>query len=222
MPTAITPDGVLDEVRGKGILAIRRILFDLSRHLSPEQSLSLAQVLYQNPDVHGPMAAALLAGHVSYILPEAMRFLKDTVALHPQLKVQDCLSKAFDHYCLNLGFERAMPEMRLWAQDPKEFVRRAVIEAPRPWTKKDYFKARPQEAVSFIAALKGDPSPYVRFSAGVALSEISQEFPDQVIKELETWDRKDPYISNTYSFAARHVHTQMGKVFLSKPGTATA
>jgi 3-methyladenine DNA glycosylase AlkC len=212
-PGNITPDAILDEIRGKGILSIRRIVFDIGRQLSPEQSLTLARVLLQYEDVHGPMAAALLAGHISYVIPDAMVFLRETVSLHPHLKVQDCLAKAMDHYCLNLGYEKALPVMQEWAKDAREFVRRAAVEAPRPWTKKEYWKAKPEEALAFVSALKNDPSPYVRFSVGVAVAEISQDFPDMVKAELEKWNTKDAYTGNTYVFASRQLHSHMGKVF---------
>jgi len=216
----VTPDGVLAEIQGKGIHSIRHIIFDLSRQLAPEQALALARVLYQKPDVHGAMAAALLAGHVSYVLPEALRFLRETVALHPHLKVQDCLAKGLDHWLLNVGFERGMKELKEWGRDPHEFARRAAVEAPRPWTRRDYFKTRPKEAIAFVAGFKADPSPYVRFSVGAAIGEMSKDQPELVRAELESWNTKDPIIGNTYVFAARHLHSKMGGVFTAPAAPA--
>jgi 3-methyladenine DNA glycosylase AlkC len=217
----VTPDGVLAEIQGKGLHSIRHIIFELSRQVAPEQALALARVLYLKPDVHGAMAAALLAGHVSYVVPEALRFLRETVTLHPHLKVQDCLARGLDHWLLNVGFERGMVELKDWGRDPREFARRAAVEAPRPWTRRDYFKARPQEAIRFVAGFKADPSPYVRFSVGSAFGEMGKDHPDLVRAELEGWNTKDPIISNTYTFAARHLHSKMGRVFTA-PATPTA
>jgi len=209
----ITPASVLADIKGKGLHGMRRVVFDLSRQIVPEQGLALARVLFSNPDVHGAMAAALMAGQISFVLPEALRFMRETVTTHPHLKVQDCLAKAMDHYCLNVGYERALPVMQEWAKDPREFVRRAVVEAPRPWTRKEYWKARPEEALAFVAALKNDASPYVRFSVGVAVAEISQDFPDLVKAELEKWNTKDAFTGNTYVFASRQLHSHMGRVY---------
>lgn len=209
-PSKLTPESVMEALRGKGLLSMRQICFEISRDLAPEQTFSLARILFQYPDVYGAMAATLMAGHVSYIIPEALEFLRTEVPTHSNIRVQDCLAKALDHFCLNRGFERAMPVLEAWSQDFQEFVRRAAIEAPRPWTRKDYFKSRPQEAISFVSSLKGDPSHYVRFSVGHALSEMSTDFPELVAKELETWNTYYTPVRNTYLFASRHLHHAAG------------
>jgi 3-methyladenine DNA glycosylase AlkC len=209
-PAKLTPESVMQALRGKGLLSMRQICFDISRDLSPEQTFSLARILFHYPDVYGAMAATLMAGHVSFIIPEALEFLRTEVPTHTNIRVQDCLAKALDHFCLNRGFERAMPVLEAWSRDFQEFVRRAAIEAPRPWTRKEYFKARPEMAISFISTLSGDPSHYVRFSVGHALSEISKDFPELVAKELESWNTFYTPVRNTYLFASRHLKNETG------------
>jgi 3-methyladenine DNA glycosylase AlkC len=210
---AITIDSVLEAVRGKSIRSMRSICFETSRTLLPAQAFELATRLFPHPDVHGAMAAALLAGHVSYLIPEALEFLRHTVAKHPDVRVQDCLARGFDHYCLNKGYERALVTMEDWAQDSNENVRRAVVEAPRPWTQKEYFKANPKIAIAFVASMKADPSGTVRFSVGRALSEMGVDFPDLLMAELKTWNLHHPPVKHTYMFASKHLHTDMGTVF---------
>lgn len=192
---------------------MRSICFETSRTLIPTQSFELATRLFPNPDVHGAMAAALLAGHVSYLVPEALDFLRNTVAKHPDVRVQDCLARAFDHYCLNRGYERALVTMEDWAKDPNENVRRAVVEAPRPWTKKEYFNANPKVALVFVASMKSDASGTVRFSVGRALSEMGEDFPDLLMAELKTWNLHHPPVKHTYMFASKNLHNDMGTVF---------
>ena len=211
---AITIDSVLEAVRGKSIRSMRSICFETSRTLPPAQAFELALRLYPNPDVHGAMAATLLAGHVSYLIPDALSFLRNTVAKHADVRVQDCLARAFDHYCLNRGFERALVTMEEWAQDPNENVRRACVEAPRPWTKKEYFQANPKVALAFVASMKADASGTVRFSVGRALSEMGEDFPDLLKAELKTWNLHHPPVKHTYMFASKNLHTDMGSVFL--------
>ncbi len=218
----ISPESLLESVKGKSILAMRNRIFEISRDLSPEQTFNLSQVLYQYPDLHGAMIGTLLAGHVSYLVPEAMAFLRETVSTHENLHVQDCLAKALDHYCLNQGFDRALPVLEAWSRDPRPFARRASAEAPRPWARKEYFKNRPETAIHFLSALKGDESHYVRFSVGHALAEISRDFPDLVSKELQRWNTALAPVKSTYVFASHNLHTTMGKVFSVKGGHEAA
>jgi 3-methyladenine DNA glycosylase AlkC len=210
---AITIESVLEAVRGKSIRTMRSICFETSRTLMPAQSFELAQRLFPNPDVHGAMAATLLAGHVSYLLPDALNFLRNTVSKHNDVRVQDCLARAFDHFCLNRGYERALVTMEDWAKDPNENVRRAVVEAPRPWTGKDYFKANPKVALAFVASMKADASGTVRFSVGRALAEMGADFPDLLMAELKTWNLHHPPVKHTYMFASKNLHTDMGSIF---------
>src|SRR5260221_11460941 len=105
----ITPDQLIEQVRGKSLRSMRHICFECSRDLKPEDAFKLAKQVHGNPDIHGAMAGTLLAGHVSYILPEALAFIRDVCSQNADVRVQDCLARAFVHYCLNRIYERAMP-----------------------------------------------------------------------------------------------------------------
>lgn len=192
---------------------MRAICFETSRTLVPAQAYELATRLFPNPDVHGAMAATLLAGHVSYLIPDALAFLRNVASKHTDVRVQDCLARGFDHYCLNRGYERALVTMEDWAKDANENVRRAVVEAPRVWTKKDYFAANPKVAFAFVASMKADASGTVRFSVGRALSEMGEDFPDLLTAELKTWNLHHPPVKHTYMFASKNIHTDMGSIF---------
>jgi len=192
---------------------MRSICFETSRSLAPDQAFELAKRLYANADVHGAMASALISGHVSYLLPQALDFLRQEVARHQDVRVQDCLARGFDHYCLNRGYERALVTMEDWAKDSNDSVRRAVIEAPRVWTQKDYFKANAKVAFAFVASMKADASGTVRFSVGRALSEMGEDFPELLMAELKTWNLHYPPVKHTYMFASKNLHTEMGGVF---------
>jgi hypothetical protein len=210
---AITPDQLIEQVRGKTLKSMRHICFETSRDLKPEDAYLLAQELFPHEDIHGLMAATLIMGHISYILPQALAFLREKCAANNDLRVQEALARAFDHYCLNRNYERAMPVMEDWGRDANPNVRRAAIEAPRPWSRKDYYSTRIQVAIDFISKFKNDSSNNVRFSAGRALAEVSEDFPDQVVKELRTWNLNQPPVKNTYQFAAKHLHGKMGMLY---------
>jgi hypothetical protein len=209
----IQPETILEQVRGKTLKSMKHICFEASRSLTPEDAFKLAEALLPNPDVHGHMAATLIAGHISYLYPPALAFLRGKSAANDDSRVQDALARALDHYCLNKGYEEAMATLADWGKDPNPNVRRAAIEAPRYWTKKDYFIAHPEAAIEFVAGFKNDANNNVRFSAGRVLAEISEDFPDLVLKELRSWNLHHPPIKNTYQFAAKHLHAKMGMLF---------
>jgi len=202
---AINVDSLLQAIHGKSIHSMRAICFETSRTLDPDQAFGLAKELLPNPDVHGAMAAALLAGHVSYLRAEALEFLRRDVAKTTDVRVQDCLARGFDHFCLNRGYELALVTMEEWAKDPNDVVRRAVVEAPRVWTKKDYFKLHPKVAVAFVSSMKADSSGSVRFSVGRALAEMGEDFPDLLMAELKTWNLHFTPVKHTYMFASKNL-----------------
>lgn len=192
---------------------MRAVCYETSRSLAPDQALELARRLFPNPDLHGAMAGALLAGHVSYLVPAALEFLRLDVAKHTDVRVQDCLARGLDHFCLNRGYEQALVTLEEWARDPNDSVRRAVVEAPRVWTRRDYFKTRPKTAVAFVSSMKADNSGTVRFSVGRALAEMGEDFPDILLAELKTWNLHFQPVKHTYTFASKNLHTDMGPVF---------
>ena len=210
---AIIPDQLIEQLRGKSLRSMRHICFEASRALIPQDALKLATQLLPHPDIHGALAATLIAGHISYVLPAALAFLRERCAKNDDVRVHDCVAKAFDHYCLNLGYERALPTMKDWAKDPNEIVRRATIEAPRPWARKEYFSTRPELAIEFLAKFNNDASSNVRLSAGRALSEVAEDFPDLVMKELKRWNLHHPPVKHMYMFAAKNLHAKMGVLY---------
>src|SRR5438046_3338568 len=115
---SVTPESLLHSAVGKGLFGMRHLAFEASRELTPEQSLQLAQALFSSEDPHGAVLGTLLAGHVSYLLPKALAFLKQVPPAHPNMIVQDALAKSLDHYCLNRGYERGLTTLMEWGKDP--------------------------------------------------------------------------------------------------------
>ena len=54
-----------------------------------------------------------------------------------------------------------------------------------------------------IAALKEDPSEYVRKSVGNSLRDISKKFPELIKEELDSWDVKSKEIQQVYKLASK-------------------
>jgi 3-methyladenine DNA glycosylase AlkC len=114
--------------------------------------------------------------------------------------VQEALAQAFDIWCAAVSYAVALPTIDAWLSDPHPNIRRAVSEGLRPWTSKarGYFARQPAEAIRRLAALRSDPSEYVRHSAGNALRDIRRSFPELVDAETATWDLADSRESFTY------------------------
>ena len=62
-----------------------------------------------------------------------------------------------------------------------------------------------EEAIQRLAALKEDPSEYVRKSVGNALRDISKKFPDFICKELESWSLDSKEIKQVYHLASKFI-----------------
>lgn len=71
----------------------------------------------------------------------------------------------------------------------------------RIWTGRPYFKANPNEAIRRLAALRDDPSEYVRKSVGNALRDISKKYPELIRVELSTWSLETKGIKQVYQLA---------------------
>ena len=129
--------------------------------------------------------------------------MKEEVTKDENWRVQEILAKSFDIYCKKIGMEKALPTITEWLQSPEPNARRAVTEGLRIWTSRAYFKEHPEEAIHRLAALKADPSEYVRKSVGNALRDISKKFPDLIKREVETWSLDSKEIKQVYQLATK-------------------
>ena len=62
-----------------------------------------------------------------------------------------------------------------------------------------------EEAIQRLAALKEDPSEYVRKSVGNALRDISKKFPDFICKEIESWSLDSKERKKVYHLASKFI-----------------
>jgi hypothetical protein len=147
------------------------------------------------------MLATYLIGYTAAARPEHLTLLRERIVPDPSWEVQEVLAQAFDAYCAAIGYDRALPTIDAWLADAHPNARRAVSEGLRPWTSnsRPFFAHRPSEAIRRLAALRADPSDYVRHSAGNALRDVRRAYPELVDAETATWDRSDPSIAFTYA-----------------------
>lgn len=87
--------------------------------------------------------------------------------------------------------ERAMQQMRKWAESSNHHVRRLSSEGCRPrlpWAMSlPQFKRDPQPVLRILERLKDDESLYVRRSAANNLNDISKDHPAILIRIAEDW-----------------------------------
>ena len=165
-------------------------------------SKALAFEAYQSPVYQVRMYGVFLFGYLSED-EEILHFMKEEVTKDENWRVQEILAKSFDIYCKKIGMEKALPTISEWLQSPEPNARRAVTEGLRIWTSRAYFKEHPEEAIHRLAALKADPSEYVRKSVGNALRDISKKFPDLIKREVETWSLDSKEIKQVYQLATK-------------------
>ena len=163
---------------------------------------TLAFVAYQSPVYQVRMYGVFLFGYLSED-KEILHFMKEEITKDENWRVQEILAKSFDTYCKKIGMEKALPTITEWLQSPEPNARRAVTEGLRIWTSRAYFKDHPEEAIRHLAALKEDPSEYVRKSVGNALRDISKKFPDFIRKEVESWSLDSKESKQVYHLASK-------------------
>ena len=164
--------------------------------------------LYRSRNFQIQEVGVFLLGYAAHVHPEALFFMKETVSLHENWKVQEILAMAFDNHCAILGYEKALPLIREWLSSPAANVRRAASEGLRVWTSRPYFKDHPAVAIALLAANREDESAYARRSVGNALRDISKKHPELIRAELAAWDLSSKEVRQVYTLAGRFVHQQ--------------
>lgn len=122
------------------------------------------------------------------------------------------MAKAFDQYCLDIGYEKASPVIKDWLSDTNPNIRRTVTEGLRIWTGREYFKDHPDIAVKLLSQLRDDKSEYVRRSVGNALRDISKKHMDLINSELESWNISNKRIEQTYKLASKFIKPRIKKI----------
>ena len=137
---------------------------------------------------------------------DILTFMRDEVSKDDNWRVQEVLAKAFEEFCKNTGYEKALSIIDEWLENDNPNTRRAVTEGLRIWTSRPYFKDNPNEAIRRIVALKEDPSEYVRKSVGNALRDISKKFPELIKDELNNWKLESKEINQVYKLASKLIN----------------
>ena len=187
------------------VLDIQNTADEVLSQQSEKQCLLLAKRLYVSELYQVRSLAVFILGRLAATSKESLAFLKLQASQDTDWHVTEIISKAFDRYCEDIGYENALPVIREWLTDADPNVRRVVTEGLRVWTRRPYFFKHPSLAIQLLSALRNDASAYVRDSVGRALREISTNHPVLVKNELAKWDITINNIKHTHSLASQYL-----------------
>ena len=142
----------------------------------------LAFSAYNSNTYQVRMYGVFLFGYLSE-QNDILTFMRDEVSKDDNWRVQEVLAKAFDEFCKNTGYEKALPIIDEWLENDN-----------------------PNDAIRRIVALKEDPSEYVRKSVGNALRDISKKFPELIKDELNNWKLESKEINQVYKLASKLIN----------------
>jgi 3-methyladenine DNA glycosylase AlkD len=165
--------------------------------------LDIADKLLENDIYQARMLAVFLFGYSASKDSSSLKTLKTRISKDINWRVQEILAKSFDYFCNEIGYEKSLPIIKDWLNDPNPNVCRAVTEGLRIWTNRPYFKTNPQIAIQLISQHKASESEYLRKSVGNSLRDILKKHKNLVEKEISTWDLSDKRINFTYKYVTK-------------------
>ncbi len=164
---------------------------------------SLASALLHHQAYQIRSLAVFLFGHFAATDSGALHILQTHVSKDPSWQVQEILAKAFDQYCKDTTYERALPTIENWLAHPNPNVCRAVTEGLRIWTSRPFFNRNPKLAIDLIAQHRSHECQYLRKSVGNALRDISKKHGALIDAEISTWDLDNPRILFTHKLLTK-------------------
>jgi 3-methyladenine DNA glycosylase AlkC len=186
-----------------GFKDIRAAADEVMTTNTPQESFRLARNLFVSDVRQARMLATFIFGRLGAASEESLTFLRNQVSQDTDWRVQEVLAQAFDRYCSDIGYEKALPIIRDWIEDPSPNVRRAVTEGLRIWTSRPYFRDHPDVAIQLLSQLRQDESEYVRKSVGNALRDVSKKHGERVGAELGQWDVSKRRVAQIYKLASK-------------------
>ncbi len=186
-----------------GFIDIQKAAEEFFATNDPNTVMETARKLYSSKVTQARMLGVFLLGKLAARSKESLAFLHLRVSQDEDWRVQEILAKAFDQFCRDVGYDRALPVIRDWLADSNPNTRRAVTEGLRIWTARPYFDEHPQIAIQLLSPMRTDTSEYVRKSVGNALRDISRKHKDLVKAELKGWDLSDRHVAQVHKLVMR-------------------
>jgi len=161
----------------------------ISDRFTDEEIEKISFKLFLSEVYQRRMVAVFLFGKLAPKNKVMLSFMKKNVSKDDNWRVQEILGMAFDNFCKETGYEKALATIKDWLTYSYCNTRRAVSEGLRIWTNRPYFKDNPDVAIRLLSKLKNDESEYVRKSCGNALRDISKKYPEKIVSELCSWQQ---------------------------------
>jgi HEAT repeat protein len=193
------------EATGDSFTELRKMAKEFVAESLYKDCLSTAKALFAAESYQARSLAVYLFGHLAADSKGCLKFLRTRVSKDKDWRVQEILAQAFDQYCAHCSYEKVLPIIKDWLNDPHPNVRRAVTEGLRIWTGRPYFCDHPDIAIKLLSQLREDRSEYVRKSVGNALRDISKKHKALVETELQKWDVSRKDVLQTYKLASKFI-----------------
>jgi 3-methyladenine DNA glycosylase AlkC len=193
-----------------GFLDIQKAADEVVAGHAAKESLRIAKQLFASEIYQVRSLATFILGRLAANSKESLDFLKRRVSQDNDWRVQEILAKAFDRYCVDVGYEQSLPSIKEWLADSSPNVRRAVTEGLRIWTGRPYFREHPKVAIQLLSQFRDDESEFVRKSVGNALRDISKKYKELVRDELSTWDITNRQVKQTHKLASKFLQKTEG------------
>jgi len=194
-------DFLRDALAGYGPLSLtargQQIATALRRHLPQDYPRAIAILLESADRSHehratGGMAAFLYMPHMYFIAQHGLEHFEESMRAQHTLTQRFTAEFSIRAY-LEKHPEATLAQLREWARDPSEHVRRLVSEGTRPrlpWAGRlRAFQKDPRPVLELLELLKDDPSLYVRRSVANNLNDIGKDHPALLVATAKRWLR---------------------------------
>ena len=190
---------VYDALKGFEALALttrgRHLAAALHRHLPaayPEAVDILVRSSALPPEraVASGMAGFFYMPHCFFIAEHGLGHLPESFAAQHALTQKFTCEFSIRPFLIHHP-KPTLAQLRQWANDPNEHVRRLVSEGTRPrlpWAMRlPAFQANPQPVLDLLELLKDDPALYVRRSVANNLNDIGKDHPQVLVDVARRW-----------------------------------
>ncbi len=136
------------------------------------------------------MGSFLFMPHCFFVAEYGLAHFNESMAAQHALTQRFTCEFSIRPYLINHP-EKTLAQLRQWAADPNEHVRRLVSEGTRPrlpWAMRlPAFQADPKPVIELLELLKDDPALYVRRSVANNLNDIGKDHPKVLSDIARRW-----------------------------------
>ena len=136
------------------------------------------------------MGSFLLMPHCFYVAEYGLAHFDESMAAQHALTQRFTCEFSIRPYLIH-HTQKTLAQLRHWAADPSEHVRRLVSEGTRPrlpWAVRlSAFQADPAPVIELLELLRDDPALYVRRSVANNLNDIGKDHPKVLARTAQQW-----------------------------------